>query len=151
MIKVDLTKKEAFSDLTKKCLDFLIEEGGADVEIGKHYMKEGGIYFIASENPTKLVEEAKWEAHEKYVDLQVALKGAEGIRLAKMENMTGIHYIEERDFVECNGDAEDMVILNPENAYYLFTDDAHMPGISTDGEKRPCKKVCFKIPVSYFA
>ena len=151
MEKVVLREKEKYSELTKKCLAFLEAEGGKETSIGKHYTEDGsGIYFIASEGNTKDVEAAKWEAHRKYVDLQVALVVEEAIKLADLSAMEVLSYDENRDFVACKGEASDCVLLNTADAFYLFPEDAHMPGLSADGAHAYVKKVCFKIPVECF-
>ena len=51
----------------------------ADVEIGTHLL-DLGVKAVVSEYTTSLVNAKGYEAHRRYIDIQLALKGTELIR-----------------------------------------------------------------------
>ena len=61
-----------------------IETLKADVEIGT-YMLENGVKAIVSESTTRLVNEKGFEAHKRFIDIQLALRGTELIRCKPLE------------------------------------------------------------------
>ena len=61
-----------------------IETLKADVEIGT-YMLENGVKAIVSEGTTRLVNEKGFEAHKRFIDIQLALRGTELIRCKPLE------------------------------------------------------------------
>ena len=56
------------------------------VENGK-YPLEGGAYAVVSEYVTKAIEDAKFEAHKKFIDVQLILSGKEIIGVMPTERM----------------------------------------------------------------
>lgn len=131
--------------------DFVMKAFECGVECGK-YPLEGGAYAVVSEYTTKAVEDSKFEAHRKFIDVQLILSGKEVIGVMPTEQMRGgsciSEYNPEKDaelYRECGEykanvlEAGDFLILYPE--------DAHMPGVHADGACE-MKKLLLKIPVS---
>ena len=120
------------------------------VENGK-YPLENGAYAVVSEYVTKAIEDAKFEAHKKFIDVQLILSGREIIGVMPTERMRlgkciG-EYNPEKDvelYREC-GEYE-ANLLESGDFLILYPEDAHMPGVHADG---PCemKKLLLKIPV----
>ena len=120
------------------------------VENGK-YPLEGGAYAVVSEYVTKAIEDAKFEAHKKFIDVQLILSGKEIIGVMPTERMRlgkciG-EYNPEKDvelYRECG--EYDAKVLEPGDFLILYPEDGHMPGVHADG---PCdmKKIVLKIPV----
>ena len=120
------------------------------VENGK-YPLENGAYAVVSEYVTKAIEDAKFEAHKKFIDVQLILSGREIIGVMPTERMRlgkciG-EYNPEKDvenYREC-GEYEAHV-LEAGDFLILYPEDGHMPGVQADG---PCamKKIVLKIPV----
>ena len=120
------------------------------VENGK-YPLEGGAYAVVSEYVTKAVEDAKFESHKKFIDVQLILSGKEIIGVMPTERMRlgkciG-EYNPEKDvelYREC-GEYEANV-LEPGDFLILYPEDGHMPGVHADGPSE-MKKIVLKIPV----
>lgn len=134
---------EKFGDDFKLVSDYLKKTDLKSLEEGK-YTLENGVYFMVQRYCTKPVEQGKWEAHRKYIDIQLILEGCEAMGYAPIEATKELApYDEEKDFHHLQG--EGCLLQGPAGSFCIFfPDDAHMPGINGSGEIR---KIVVKIPV----
>lgn len=127
--------------------DFLQREDLASLEEGR--MELGlGVYCMVSHYTTLPACERKFEAHDKYFDIQCIIEGQENIVLAKRSMLKeAVSYDKEKDVVffeepiSCGSIGlydGDFLIVTPE--------DAHKPHCDLDGS-HAVKKIVFKIPV----
>ncbi len=82
----DLNK---IKELCPSAYDFIVNK--ADVAAVGKYELEGGAYVSVQEYTTKARSEAKYEAHKKFIDIQLILSGRELIaelRLKKWKSKT---------------------------------------------------------------
>ena len=104
------------------------------------------IFVVVSEYETKNVEQGKWEAHRKYIDIQYVVSGEEKIGYGNINEMKIIdEYNEEKDvlFLEGKGD----LLLVNKGTFALFApQDVHMPGIQLNNGQH-VKKIVVKILV----
>ena len=141
-------------ELSPSSYDFLLKlmenlEKGV-FEAGK-FPLEDGCFVNVQEYTSKLRQNAKYEAHKRFIDIQVVLEGAELIAVETLDTMYGYpvitEYNEEKDVElytpNCDGidkllNAGDFLIIPPK--------DAHAPGICVN-EQMTIKKAIFKVPV----
>lgn len=127
-------------------LDF-IATASAELENGTT-MLDHCVKIIVSESETRLVNEKGYEAHKRFADVQLALRGQELIRCKPLDQVVEtIPYNEEKDaarYADCPG--ADLVIGN---GYFLvvFPDDAHEPLLAADAQPALVKKLVAKVPV----
>lgn len=150
MVVVDLSK-EIKDPVIRKCIDFIKENGGADISVGKHFIENSDIYVNVSEYTTKQMEDSGWEAHKKYADLQVLLTGEELIFVADIAETKIGAYREEKDYLECSTELGEAVKVDKDTCVLLLPEDAHMPGVCIARKPMAVKKAVCKIPVHYFA
>jgi YhcH/YjgK/YiaL family protein len=139
----DLNK---IKELCPSAYDFIVNkaEGAA---VGK-YDLENGVYVSVQEYTTKARSEAKYEAHKKFIDIQMILSGKELIAVSPIEKMTiSDEYNEEKDFMlfHHNDECTDYV-LEAGDFLILYPQDVHMPGVCVN-EKSPVRKIVVKVPV----
>ena len=139
----DLNK---IKELCTSAYDFIVNkaEGAA---VGK-YDLENGVYVSVQEYTTKARSEAKYEAHKKFIDIQMILSGKELIAVSPIEKMTiSDEYNEEKDFMlfHHNDECTDYV-LEAGDFLILYPQDVHMPGVCVN-EKSPVRKIVVKVPV----
>lgn len=137
------------SAIIKKCTDFLhgpeLPGAGCSVSVG------AGITCTVSRYETVKEEDAVWEAHRNYVDLQCVLSGEEKIGIALTDQSRTGNYQEERDFLPLEGEAAAWVVLKPGTALCLFPNDAHRVKMRTEPDKPVLiTKAVFKIPLRLF-
>ncbi len=107
---------------------------------------DGKNLYILPQNPTlKTWEDAKWEGHESYADIQVILKGREIIGYAPAEAMeVKIPYNPEKDAVIFSGDGVAMEYADGDFAIF-FPQDAHKPCVRAENGPESVKKAVVKV------
>jgi YhcH/YjgK/YiaL family protein len=94
---------------------------------------------------TRVPENGVWEAHRRYIDLQVMVQGAERVCYAPLSHLEQGTYDEAKDFLRLSGDG-DLVTLPAGSFMLLWPGDGHMPCLAVDAPE-PIKKVVVKIAV----
>ena len=89
---------------------------------------------------------ALFEAHKKYLDLQMVISGKERCEIADPATLDE-PYDQKGDFWGCHGDPEQSVILRPDNFMVVFPGDAHRLKICVD-QPEAVTKIVFKILVN---
>ncbi|WP_368182695.1 YhcH/YjgK/YiaL family protein [Anaerotruncus rubiinfantis] len=105
-----------------------------------------GIYFDVVNDKTKLRDACRWEAHQKYTDIQILLEGTDRMGsqpVCDLEIETA--YVPDIAFYRDNGRGL-FVDVRPGYFTVFFPWDAHMPLIS-QGDPASVKKIIFKVPV----
>ncbi len=128
----------------KTALAYLKQNDFTNTENGKYEIEGEDIFSIVSEYKTKKIEEAVWEAHKKYIDVQFIFSGNEKIGRANISEMTLFKtYDEANDFALFTGKG-DFYTANPKTFLILFPHDVHMPGVAIE-PSQPVKKVVVKV------
>jgi YhcH/YjgK/YiaL family protein len=127
-----------------------IAENAADAELGFHKLAESGCTVRIMEYGLKTREEANYEHHRHTIDLQVTLKGNEGIEWCPLEGLVNKgEYLEEKDFQFLETPERGAGFIENREGQFciLLPEDAHQPQRLTEG----CdfvRKLVVKIPVS---
>ena len=140
----DLNK---IKELCPSAYDFIVNKADG-AAVGK-YELEGGAYVSVQEYTTKARSEAKYEAHKKFIDIQLILSGRELIAVTPIEKMEiKDEYNEAKDvmFFQHNDECTDYV-LEVGDFLILYPQDVHMPGVCVN-EKSSVRKIVVKVPVS---
>ncbi len=128
------------------------------------------IFALVQRYQTKLADEAFWEAHRKYIDVQCVMEGVEVMGHAPLELMrVKKTYDEEKDFAvleprgadesaelkqECRpspsllplkGEGCNMIRVEAGMFAVFMPHDAHMPGLAVDGRAGMVKKIVVKV------
>lgn len=128
----------------KKVAEFLKNTDLAALKEGKYPLEDGIYYSVQYYNATPF-EKFSWEAHRKYIDLQLILDGAEKMGYACLTEVTPVsEYSDEWDVQSFEGEGQ---LLDVPKDYFciFYPTDAHMPGVGND--RCPMKKIVVKIPV----
>ena len=125
--------------------DFLSETDFSSVPDGKIELNGDNLFAIAQTYQTRLLEDSKWEAHRKYIDIQFLLAGTERIGVAKGDSLNVVtKYNSDADCVILKGDG-DMLTLSTGDFAILFPWDAHMPGVACDDAPSEVRKIVVKV------
>lgn len=96
-----------------------------DWQAGEKYYFEGGFVFF-QEGETKPMAEAQFEAHRKYIDVQVVLKGQECLAWSELSELTEIiPYSDEKDVRKFEGENTHTMKISEGMAYICFPWDGH--------------------------
>ncbi len=116
----------------------LIAENAED---GKYIIDGDNIYIMISTIETKLPENAKFEVHHNYIDIQLVLEGRELIgfdEYADLEKM-------DTNKVDCENffmnEKYDKVYLEKGQFAIIFPEEPHAPGVAADAPSRVRKMV----------
>lgn len=139
---------EGMSERIAAALRWLADNDCTALAPGEYPIDGRNVYAIVSRYETKPIEEAKWEAHRRYVDVQYVVEGTERMGCADVTTMDATaDYDEAGDVVWLKGEG-DFFVVRP-GRFVLFTPaDAHMPGLAV-GTPAPVKKVVVKVLADY--
>lgn len=149
MIKNSLKYTKNYYNLSEKIklgLEFLETHDLKAMENGKYEILGEDVFINIQEYTSKPETDGKWEAHRKYIDIQVLIKGSEKIGVGEIQDFTTTEaYDEEKDVEFLTTNSSQQFITMRENDYIiLYPYDVHMPQISID-KPSAVKKAVVKV------
>ena len=147
MIIDDLKNITKYKNVPKEAVDFLMNLSKNSVS--GHFELSNGIYANIDIYEPKTLENCKFEAHKKYIDIQMLLDGMERLDYTTTDVLEiSQEYDEIKDVMFFNNSSKcfDSVILAPYKFVFICPWEAHKPQISTGCNL--VKKVVVKIPVN---
>lgn len=116
-----------------------------ELEVGR-YEFEGG-FFMVQKGCTKPLEEGTFEAHRKYIDVQILMEGSEEVAWSDITDLTTvIEYDPEKDAERLTGESDHVIKISEGMFYAAFPHDGHKP-VSHTAEQQTFTKVVMKLPV----
>ncbi len=114
---------------------------------GRHEIAGSRVYASVSAYRTAAAETKSFEAHRKFIDIQMLLRGRESLSWAPLSSLTvESPYVEADDCIALRGEAAAIVPLVGPLFSILFPQDAHMPGCILD-RAEDVLKIVVKIAV----
>lgn len=149
MIKNSLKYTKNYYNLSEKIklgLEFLETHDLKAMENGKYEILGEDVFINIQEYTSKPETDGKWEAHRKYIDIQVLIKGSEKIGVGEIQDFTTTEaYDEGKDVEFLTTNSSQQFITMRENDYIiLYPYDVHMPQISID-KPTAVKKAVVKV------
>ena len=116
----------------------------ADCENGKVFVDGQRLYYTVMEPEVRDDKDGLFESHEKYIDVQVILRGTDVVGYEHTSNLTVCEdRLESADCLLYEGSAS--LISVPAGSFYIaYPQDAHKPNI-VSCDKTPLKKAVFKV------
>ena len=147
MIVDQLDKVNLYSHISDRfavAFKYLQTNDWSTIAVGRYEIEDSEVFALVSEYGSKKNEDAKWEAHRKYADIQVIISGEEKMGYAPLATMSAKdEYNPEKDIVFLNGTG-DYITAKPDSFIVFFPHDAHQPGVAINGSV-PVKKVVIKV------
>lgn len=108
-----------------------------------------GVFVIEQAYQTKARSDGFFEAHRKYIDIQVIVAGHEVMEVADLAKMkVRDPYDEKRDLVAFqDATGASLVRVGEGEAAVFFPVDVHMPSLRADASPVLVKKAVLKLPV----
>lgn len=124
-----------------------LEKFGLDAPKGSHKISDTLVLNVNEYNSNENKDGA-YEAHEKWIDLQMVVSGMEYTRCAKLNaGVIKSEYNPDIDALFMTVDKNyDNVCLYNGNFAVFYPEDLHLPGLAID-KSEPIKKYVFKIKV----
>jgi len=130
-----------------KAFAFLRDNNLETIEPGKYEIDGDNVYGIITEAPSKTPENAKWEAHLRYIDIQYVIKGEEKIGVTPFSNATvSKPYDDVNDYALYDAKGK-LYTAKPGTFFLFFPDDVHRPNILIKGFE-VVKKVVIKVKMA---
>lgn len=132
----------------EKAFSFLHETDLGALEQGSYELNGKDLFVNVVEYFSKHEEDALFEAHRRYADIQYVVNGVEKIGVASLEETTDtIPYNDEKDIVFLRAPRNNYRLANAEKFFLFFPGDAHRPCVKTD-KPEPIKKVVIKVRIN---
>ncbi len=129
-----------------KAIDYLKNTNFNNMPDGKIYIDDE-IWANLQTYYTK--DDALFEAHKKYIDIQFMLAGQEKISVCDYKNCSSvIPYDEEKDIEFLNSNDWNDIEMYTGDFLILYPEDAHKPSISINNEQHHVRKLVIKVPVN---
>lgn len=128
-----------------KAFAFLKDDNLSAVDAGNHELDGKNAFAIVSEYNSKNPEDAQYESHKNYTDIQYVISGTENIGLTDLSSTSlKTPYDEERDIAFYNVEDGQNLHAHPGTFFIFFPQDAHSPGMKVE-DNVPVKKVVIKV------
>ena len=112
-------------------------------DIGRNDVQGDDIFCLVQEYETK--PEGRLEAHNRYIDIQVILKGIERIAYAERSDLIPVGDFDESSDIGFFIGKGDPVILTEGDFAVFFPGDGHAPGLAAGEEPSHVRKAVYKI------
>lgn len=136
-----------YSEIPADAVNF-IRELTDDIKLGKYNIGVSN-YANVESYITKNIDDAKFESHKNYIDIQILLSGKERIYVGSVNDMTiSVPYSLEKDIMFYDEAVEpyDYITLGDSNFVMLFPHEAHAPQVVVSNPSE-VKKVVVKIQI----
>jgi biofilm protein TabA len=143
---LDFYKSLGVDGRYEKAVDFLKNTDLESLAPGKYEIDGKNVYANVTEYTTVPWEEAKYEAHHNYTDIQYMISGSETMTYARIDELTEkVPYNEEKDVVFYDNENPGLKVVVKAGEYMIFNPwDGHKPKAAA-GEPAMIKKVIVKI------
>lgn len=131
-------------------IDWLGEHDVSELPLGKTQIDGDRVFANVMETKTKRFEDARFEFHHRYADVQVDLEGVECFKTTPGKTVVCVEYDEAADKGHCheapdNDDLLDGTLAKGHFVMYV-PGEPHMCNLVAPGQEvGPLKKICFKI------
>ncbi|MFR3272854.1 MAG: YhcH/YjgK/YiaL family protein [Slackia sp.] len=130
----------------RRALAYAKEHDLSLLEAGRNEIDGDMLFVNACSYDTRVFEDCRFEAHRRYIDVQMVLEGQERIDVQFVDALEAEPFDEEADNMFLDGAAAASVVMTPGTFVACFPEDAHKPGIAVNGSE-PVKKAVFKVLV----
>ena len=131
-----------------KAFAFLRNSDLKSLEPKKYELDGTDLYASVSEYTTKNIEDARYEGHKKYIDVQYVVSGKEQIGIAPIALLDKVlePYNEQKDVMFVSVSRVINFKADSSRFFIFFPDDLHRPNLK-DGENSHVKKAVAKVKV----
>ncbi len=129
----------------KECVEYAKTHKLADFEKGTHEIDGDRLFVNIVEYETTTADNRFWEAHRKYLDVQIMVQGREQIDMNFIQNMDLKEFDEDSDFQPMDGEKKASVVLEEGDFLICYPSDAHRTAVCAGDQPEHAKKAIFKV------
>lgn len=130
----------------EKAFEFLKTKNLKELEAGQYEIDGNAVFASVQEYTTQDEKDKNWEAHEKYIDIQLIIEGQEIMGYAPVSCLEVREDLRpEKDMIFYKETSEGSNVKFSEGDFAIFfPEDGHKPGCAL-GEPSKVKKVVVKV------
>lgn len=130
--------------------EYLARTDLAALPLGRTDIEGDDVYVVVSEAETRPPEQVKFEAHRRYIDIQLVVRGQEAIGVAPVSALVTVEpYDAAKDIEFFAPPRESAVLALHEGEFAVFAPgDGHRPSLHLDGPHMS-RKAVVKVSVAY--
>jgi YhcH/YjgK/YiaL family protein len=130
--------------------EYLARTDLAALPLGRTDIKGDDVYVMISEGETRAPEQVRFEAHRRYIDIQLVVRGQEAIGVAPVAALTTVEpYDAAKDIEFFAVPQESATLALRAGDFAVFAPgDAHRPSLHLDGP-HVSRKAVVKVSVAY--
>jgi len=131
-----------------KAFLFLRDHDLSKIEVKRYDIEGTNLYAPISEYYSKKEEDARYESHQKYIDIQYVISGKELIGITKIDDINEVlqTYDATSDIMFMSVNKIVNHKADPGRFFIFFPSDVHRPGLR-DGDSTLVKKVVVKVKI----
>lgn len=131
----------------QECFTYAQENDLLAYEKGSHEIDGERLFVNIVEYTTTEAENRFWEAHKKYLDVHLMLRGNEQIDLNFIQNMDIKEFVEADDFLPMDGEKNSSIVLKDGDFLICYPSDGHRTAVAVN-EPETIKKAIFKVLIA---
>lgn len=137
----DCSRYFSVHPLFEKAFNYF-KENYSSIEDGKYMIEGDELYVMFSTGELRPIEKCRMETHDRYIDIQVVIKGTETYGITERANLTDSQgYNDVKDVEFYSVEVKNKVTLTDGDFLILFPEDGHMPLIGEGAIKKAVIKV----------
>ena len=127
-------------------IDTLINTDFTKLDAGRYEVNGDKVFYMIQEPQLKEEENALYEVHQKYADIQLALTDGETILALPIDQIEEWQPFDESKDIGFSANSEPGIPLDMKSGCFaiFFPQDAHMPCLR-GGDEKSCRKVVVKV------
>lgn len=144
-----IRRYQGFSKGIDVLIGWLANNDPAALPVGSNPIDGNRVFANVMDATTRYEADALYEAHHRYMDVQVDITGVERFKTCLSALEPASPFDEETDgglFAACGEENALEGVLGPGRFVVFLPDEPHMPTlVPADAESAPVHKICFKV------
>jgi biofilm protein TabA len=133
----------------RQAIEYIKANVTETTEKGKHEIDGSSLFYLISEDMTEPFEKRRAEYHARYLDIQIVLKGQEGMTFSVLPaGKPDTDWLADKDIAFlAEGEQEKTLILNEGDFVVFYPQEVHKP-LCAVGAPAPVRKAVVKLLVA---
>lgn len=133
----------------RQAIEYIKANVTETTEKGKHEIDGSRLFYLISEDMTEPFEKRRAEYHARYLDIQIVLKGQEGMTFSVLPaGKPDTDWLADKDIAFlAEGEQEKTLILNEGDFVVFYPQEVHKP-LCAVGAPAPVRKAVVKVLVA---
>lgn len=139
---------KCINPLFEKAFQYIENTNFNQLSEGKHLIDNENVFALMQRYTTHPPHEMRYEAHEKYIDIQYLISGNESFLYNFKPECKGVDDYNSNNDVRYFNTSGNLVQVKQGYFYLLFPHDVHKPSLYYLNSAEPVQKVVIKVKVT---